>query len=194
MSNILSNYDHILVSARELIVRGGYNGFSYADIAEIVGIRKASIHHHFPTKLDLVLTLVNQYRLNAETGIAQLEQNVTDPVDQLRAFVDHWAQCIEDGSRPFCVCALLASELPLLPREIAIEVNAYFQLLSKWLARVFESASKLGRIHISRAPEVEAEVFMAMVHGAMLSARAFADPGKFSLITNAALDSLAPRH
>ncbi len=28
---------------------GGYNGFSYADIAEVVGIRKTSIHHHFPT-------------------------------------------------------------------------------------------------------------------------------------------------
>ena len=28
----------------------GYSAFSYADLAVEVGIRKASIHHHFPTK------------------------------------------------------------------------------------------------------------------------------------------------
>ena len=33
-------YDAILACARALIAKGGYNGFSYADIAEVVGIRK----------------------------------------------------------------------------------------------------------------------------------------------------------
>ena len=53
--------DDILAAARRFIVAGGYNGFSYADIAEVVGIRKASIHHHFPSKVDLVQTLVRRY-------------------------------------------------------------------------------------------------------------------------------------
>ena len=44
--------DDILGCARTLIIAGGYNGFSYADVAAVVGIRKASIHHHFPTKVD----------------------------------------------------------------------------------------------------------------------------------------------
>ena len=34
--------------ARQLLAAGGYNGFSYADLSEKVGIGKASIHHHFP--------------------------------------------------------------------------------------------------------------------------------------------------
>ncbi|WP_457154700.1 TetR/AcrR family transcriptional regulator, partial [Mesorhizobium sp. P5_C1] len=58
MSNLVMTSDQILSSARNFIVSGGYNGFSYADIAEVVGIRKASIHHHFPSKVDLVRTLV----------------------------------------------------------------------------------------------------------------------------------------
>ena len=30
--------------------RLGYSAFSYADLAAAVGIRKPSIHHHFPAK------------------------------------------------------------------------------------------------------------------------------------------------
>ncbi|MGF9562645.1 TetR/AcrR family transcriptional regulator [Neorhizobium sp. JUb45] len=194
MSNLVSTYDHILACAQKLIVSGGYNGFSYADISDIVGIRKASIHHHFPSKVDLVQTLVSRYRQNAETGIAGIEQNMADPLEQLHTFTNHWAQCITDGSRPFCVCALLASELPLLPPEIGLEVKAYFQLLSAWLTRAFDSAARQGAIHLSRSPEVEAELFMATVHGAMLSARAYGDASKFSMITSAAFDQMKVKH
>jgi TetR/AcrR family transcriptional repressor of nem operon len=190
MSNVLSNFEHILASAQKLVVSGGYNGFSYADISKIVGIRKASIHHHFPTKVDLILALVRRYRQDAEAAFDMLERNVTDPIDQLQAFIGYWAECIEDGSRPFCVCALLASELPLLPSDVAVEVKAYFQLLSGWLTRTFERASKAGLLHLRHTPGDEADLFMAVIHGAMLSARAYADAGKFSVIASAALDHI----
>ncbi len=112
MSNLSTTSDDILASARNLIVSGGYNGFSYADIAEVVGIRKASIHHHFPTKSDLVRKLLLRYREDAQAGVEALERNVPEPREILKIYADHWAGCIEDASRPFCVCAMLASELP----------------------------------------------------------------------------------
>jgi TetR/AcrR family transcriptional repressor of nem operon len=43
----------LLDVAEELLLTRGYNGFSYNDIAEKVGIRKASIHYHFPSKSGL---------------------------------------------------------------------------------------------------------------------------------------------
>lgn len=194
MSDVLPTFDQILACARNLIVSGGYNGFSYADISSVVGIRKASIHHHFPTKVDLVRALVSRYRQEAEAGIANIEQTVPDPLDQMRTYAGYWEKCIADGSRPFCVCALLASEIPSLPREVAFEVKAYFRLLSAWLAKAIDSASKQGLIHISRAPDIEAELFMATVHGAMLSARAYGDPQIFALITTALFEGMNPKH
>ena len=44
----------IIQRTNELLASCGYNGFSYADIAELLDVRKASIHHHFPAKADLV--------------------------------------------------------------------------------------------------------------------------------------------
>ncbi|CAN7557124.1 TetR/AcrR family transcriptional regulator [Rhizobium rhizogenes] len=192
MSNLLTTSDEILASARTLIMSGGYNGFSYADIAEVVGIRKASIHHHFPSKVDLVRTLVKQYREDAEMAVAGLEQNVPDPLQLLKTYAGHWAKCIEDASRPFCVCALLASELPALPPEVAGEVKAFFRFASTWLTSVMERGSKEGTVNLSSEPRVEAEAFMATVHGAMLSARAYGAPEVFATILAPTLERLSP--
>lgn len=193
MNNLSTTSDDILACARSLIIAGGYNGFSYADIAEVVGIRKASIHHHFPSKVDLVRTLVAQYRTEAEAGMARLERQVSDPLEQLKSYTGYWESCIADASAPFCVCALLASQLPVLPDEIALEVRAHFRFLSAWLASVLERGARHGRLDLTGTPRGEAEAFMATVHGAMLSARAYGDPKIFAAVTGALLDRLAPR-
>jgi len=141
--------DDILGCARTLIVVGGYNGFSYADIAAVVGIRKASIHHHFPTKVDLVRTLLQRYREEAELGISEFGRRSENPVDQLRSYVGFWEGCIGDPTTSFCVCALLASQIPVLPDEIVDEVRAYFRVLSGWLTALLDRGVGQGAIALS---------------------------------------------
>ncbi|WP_372088319.1 TetR/AcrR family transcriptional regulator (plasmid) [Tistrella mobilis] len=191
MSTPRNTADDILRCARTLVVAGGYNGFSYADIAAVVGIRKASIHHHFPGKVDLVRALVVQYRDEAEAGLAALARHHPEPLDQLRAYIGFWEGCIGDGSLSFCVCALLACEIPVLPPEVAQEVTAYFRRLSAWLAAVMDQGAAGGTMVLAAPPRVAAESFMATVHGAMLSARACGDPAIFGMITRPLIDRLA---
>jgi TetR/AcrR family transcriptional repressor of nem operon len=194
MSNLSTTSDDILACARSLIVAGGYNGFSYADISGVVGIRKASIHHHFPSKADLVRTLVARYREEVEAGIANLERQVSNPLEQLRFYTGYWEACIADGSAPFCVCALLASQLPVLPEEVGHEVRAHFRSLSAWLTSVMERGARHGQLQLMGTPRAETEAFMATVHGAMLSARAYGDPKIFGVVIGSILERLAPRH
>jgi len=194
MTGSTSTSDEILRCARSLLIQGGYNGFSYADIAKVVGIRNASIHHHFPSKAELVRTLVARYREEAEAGIAHLERQISDPAAQLGAYVGYWEGCISDASRPFCVCALLASEIPVLPEEIAREVRAHFRMLSAWLTSVLERGAQQGSLRFAGTAKAEAESFMACAHGAMLSARAYGDPKAFGLVTRPLLERLAPPH
>jgi TetR/AcrR family transcriptional regulator, transcriptional repressor for nem operon len=193
MSKPSSTADDILTCAQSLIVTGGYNGFSYADIADVVGIRKPSIHHHFPSKADLVKTLVSRYLEAAEEGIGNLERAVPGPLDQLRAYIGYWKTCIGDASAPFCVCALLAVELPVLPEEVALQIRAYFRFLSGWLASVLERGAQQGVILLTDTPRIEADAFMATVHGAMLSARAYGDTTMFGLIMDPQLARLSAK-
>jgi TetR/AcrR family transcriptional regulator, transcriptional repressor for nem operon len=182
--------ERIMDEAHRLLVERGFSAFSYADIAETVQIRKASIHHHFPTKVDLVRALVAQYREEAEAGIAALERHVTDPAEQLRAYNSYWLGCIGDASKGYCVCALLASQMPALPQEVVLEVRAHFRSLSAWLTSVLERGVRQGSLVLTGDPHAEAETFMATVHGAMLSARAYGDPEIFGSITRPLVEKL----
>jgi TetR/AcrR family transcriptional repressor of nem operon len=190
MMKLSSTSDDILACARTLIASGGYNGFSYADIADVVGIRKPSIHHHFPSKADLVKTLAARYREAAEEGLATLETSISAPLEQLRAYIGYWQACIGDASAPFCVCALLASEMPILPEEVALEIRLYFRFLSGWLTNVLVRGVEQGAIVLRNAPRVEAEAFMATVHGAMLSARAYGDTSIFATVMHPQLERM----
>ena len=192
MTNLSPTAENILDCARSLIVAGGYNGFSYADIAGVVGIRKASIHHHFPSKADLVQALVARYRAQAREGLAQLSAHVTDPARQLEAYLGYWRNCIADNSAPICVSALLASEIPLLPDAVAAEVQAHFRSLAKWLEGALARGEAEGSLTLTSAPKIEAEAFMATVHGAMLSARAYGDADIFATVTRSLMQKIMP--
>lgn len=190
MAKLTNTSDEIIRCARTLIIAGGYNGFSYADIADVVGIRKASIHHHFPSKVDLVRTLLQLYREEAKAGLATVTSYNTDPADQLRAYINYWAACIGDPTSSFCVCALLASQIPVLPPEIVVEVRAHFRTLSTWLASVIEEGAAQDTFLLADTAQSEAESFMAAVHGAMLSARVYGDEKVFRLVTEPLIERL----
>jgi len=171
--------------AAQLIMRVGYNGFSYADLSERFGIRKASIHHHFPSKVDLVVAVVEQARAGIRVQIAGLDEGSPVALDQLRFYTGYWERCIKDQSAPFCLAAVLAAELPGLPEEVAASVRGHFVDLGKWLERLLELGVEQGSVNLEASPDVEAQAFMATVYGAMLAARAFDDPQRFDVIVEA---------
>lgn len=188
-----SKANEIISYTRQLLTSGGYQSFSFADISAKVNIRKASIHHHFPSKAELVKVVVTGYREEARAGMQAMSRQMNNPVAELQAYVDYWATCIREGSSPFCICAMLAVELPTLPPEIASEVTGHFSDLTDWLASLLRRGESEKRLRISGAPADEASLLMATVHGAMLSARAFNDADIFRRIVQPLIDSITLR-
>lgn len=182
--------DAILQAARASIIAGGYQAFSYADIAAVVGIRKASVHHHFPTKVDLVQELVRRYREEAAAGLAGIEAHTDGPLDALRAYAGYWETCVAESDAAYCLCALLATQIPVLPEPVAAEVREHFRALSQWLTAVIGRGVRDGVLTGAGDARVEAESFMAAVHGAMLTARAYGDPTVFATIVQPAIQRL----
>jgi AcrR family transcriptional regulator len=53
--------EKILAAARRVAQAHGYKGLNFRDLAEDVGIRAASIYHHFPSKADLAAAVAGRY-------------------------------------------------------------------------------------------------------------------------------------
>lgn len=77
-----------------------------------------------------------------------------------------------------------------MPQDVVLEVRAHFRSLSAWITSVLERGAKQGVLVLSSDARAEAEMFMAAVHGAMLSARAYGDPEVFGVITEPLFDRL----
>ena len=185
--------DRILQTAKALISDLGYSAFSYADIADVVHISKASIHHHFPTKAQLVVAILKSHRERLLQGTESMALEVEDPLARLQIYVQHWEGCIRNKQEPFCVAALLAAELPSLPEEVRIEVQRHFRELSGWIRETLEEGAKKRKLKLRGSPEDEAQAFMAIVHGAMLSARALGSADVFARVTTDALQRMSVR-
>ena len=64
-------------------------------------------------------------------------------------------------------------------------VRGHFSDLSRWLEHVLTLGVKQGAMRLESSPAIEAQNFLAVVYGAMLAARAFDDPDRFSVIVDA---------
>jgi TetR/AcrR family transcriptional repressor of nem operon len=187
----MTTQQKLIDSARHLIQTRGYNGFSYADVAEEVQVRKASIHHHFPAKADLARAVVEQSRALIVEQTKTLAGRAFNPDEQLRMYTGYWEKCIADASAPFCVAGMLAAELPTLPDDLAGDVRLHFRDLSNWLEIVLTKGAQMGLFNLQGSARQEAESFMAMVYGAMLAARAYGDPKVFADIVESGLKRIA---
>jgi TetR/AcrR family transcriptional regulator, transcriptional repressor for nem operon len=180
----------ILEAGRQLIMRRGYSGFSYADISDAIDIRKASIHHHFPTKADLAVAVVKQYTELFDTDMAALQASGADALAKLQAYIGYWQRCITDDSAPFCVAGMLGAELPILPDEVAQEVRAHFENIAQWLEKVLEEGSQSNQLHLKETPKSEAATLLSIVYGAMLTARVYGNAEFFKHVTDDAVARL----
>ena len=67
--------DQILDLAEMLIQTRGYTAFGYQDIADRLGIRKASIHYHFPSKTNLGAAVVDRYAARFDAALTAIAED-----------------------------------------------------------------------------------------------------------------------
>ena len=78
----------LLNSAEGAARRLGFDEFSYAYLAEEVGIRKASIHHHYTIKATLTVVLMQLYYADFEKACWNIETAETSSSGRLLALVN----------------------------------------------------------------------------------------------------------
>jgi TetR/AcrR family transcriptional regulator, transcriptional repressor for nem operon len=162
--------DAIMDAAERHIRLAGYSGFSYRDIAADVGIRSASVHHHFPTKEMLAAAVARRYVDRFELAVEREEAVGAGRVEAWRRV---FRRAVHEDGR-MCLCGALGAASAHLPPAVALEARRFFE----------RGLDNLTGTHGLSRPD--AMRVMATLEGAMLLAAALGDPASFDLVIGAA--------
>src|SRR4051812_38849388 len=130
----------ILDVAERLVQTRGFNGFSYADIAEALEVTKASLHYHFPAKAELGARLIERYERNFAEALEAIDSRSKKPRDKLRRYVALYEGVLKDGR--MCLCGMLAAEFATLPEGMRTEMRRFFDANEKWLSGVLQEGRR----------------------------------------------------
>ncbi|RNC81198.1 MAG: TetR/AcrR family transcriptional regulator [Phycisphaera sp.] len=163
--------EQILEIATELIQTRGYTAFSYQDLSDRLGITKASIHHHFPSKANLGFAVAERYSTAVTASLAEVKQNTDDPWEQLDGYVGQILQLIKTRDR-ICAAGAVHSEYNVVPESMSDAMARLAKHIIAWLTDVLEVGRREGMMDFPGKPEHQAALVFAAAQGAMQFGRA----------------------
>ncbi len=179
----------ILSEATSLTRQRGYASFSFAHLAETVGIRKPSIHHHFPNKADLGVNIVLAYSKDMREKLENITEAERTPIRTLRAYSGLYSEGLQRGE--LCLCAMLATEADAVPEVVQVEVQRFFRDQLSWIATQVSSGQLIGEIRSTIIPEDFALDYLSSLQGAAVMARSLGIPEKFDRVVEDSLATLS---
>jgi len=134
----------LLDCAEELIQRVGVNAMSYKHLSDEIGIRKASIHYHFPKKEDMVVALLCRCR-DVHCEMYRTIANSDDTArNKILAIADLYASSLEAGK--VCAVGMLSVEFESLGEAAQEATRLSIDAASKIFETIFVQAINEGLI------------------------------------------------
>jgi TetR/AcrR family transcriptional regulator, transcriptional repressor for nem operon len=164
----------ILEAARRAAQAHGYGGLNFRDIGAEVGIKAASIYHHFPSKADLGAAVAKRYWEVMAANLESLAAATGEPRKALEAYPGLFRRSLEEDNR-MCLFSFMAAEYDDLPDTVKAEVQTFADINVAWLTKMLAAATSLPESEC----ETKARAIFAAVAGAQLMARSRADLSLF---------------
>jgi len=183
-----STYDGILDSAQALAQRLGFNAFSYADIAAELGIRKASIHYHFPSKRDLEVELLRRYQAGFMAELQTIQSSVVGSEQQLKRYAQLYSSTLNDDR--ICLAGMMASDIGALSEDLRKSLQGFFNQQVAWLAEVFNAGKSNDEFSFTGPAAAQASAFLAALQGGLLMANAMGDKAAFKQLVQTLIDKI----
>jgi TetR/AcrR family transcriptional regulator, transcriptional repressor for nem operon len=179
----------IIAAAERRMREGGFHGFSFREIAADVGIKSASVHHHFPTKEDLAAAVARAYTERHMADLGDPKDPRRAPADLIALYVDLFRYSLVEDRR-MCLCGILATEASALPSGLNSEAKAFFARNLAWLEAVVARIAPGAR---RRDVKAKALGIAATLEGAMLVAHSLGDMDAFEAVVRELNESLSLR-
>jgi TetR/AcrR family transcriptional repressor of nem operon len=177
--------------AQALVQTVGANAMSYQQISEAVGIRKASIHHHFPTKADLIEALVERYSQCFFELVDRILNSRHTGRQKLREYIALFEGTLREGAQDkACAMGMLGAEARTLGPVALDRVKLFFSQNEQRVAMILEEGRRDGSLSFEGSSTAMASLIFSLLEGEMLVARGRANADHFRVVADQLLRML----
>ena len=159
----------ILQTSLELFSQNGYDATSVAQICQRAQVSKGAFYHHFPSKQELFLALMESWLGNV-TGlfesVGESAQNVPQALDQMGKISGRLFAALEGGFPILLEFWTQASRQPSVWEKAVAPYQRYLD----YFTRLMQTGIDEGSFDPSVDPETAARNLTAMVMGLLLQA------------------------
>lgn len=157
-----------LFEGKFLLQKFGFDGFSFQDIADKLGLRKQSLYVHFKSKEALANELINEYRAFQKNWTETVSYFKTE--DQIGA----WFECLfkyASDDLKYCSIAAFATDYNSLPKSAKKNLQQIYFDIRKWFVGVITQGQKDGVFRRDLTADELTEIILALAFGGQQMAR-----------------------
>ena len=178
----------LLDCAQDLIQRVGANAMSYNDLSKTVGIRKASIHYHFPKKEDLIIAILSRCREEYTEIYNEIIHSDHGAKHKLYMLCEIYEENLRNDKT--CILGMLSVEYESLGEKIQAITQEAIINSTKFYEQIFLQAIEEKSLSSEVNTYDAAYGFLSCLLGAQIMARCNNDIAGFTRVAKLYIEAL----
>lgn len=167
----------LLEQGMAMLLQRGYNDLGVAALLEATQIPKGSFYHHFSSKEDFALQVIDLYMTEVHKGLDHyLGDKSVPPLKRVRGFFEGTVQKYRGEGYLGCLLGGLGQELSGVSENFRRKVEECFNAIAGRIAVVLQEAIDAGDLAKGTDPQKMAELLVNCWEGAALRMRLRRDP------------------
>jgi len=157
----------------ELINQGGYHATGIDAVLKLAGVPKGSFYHHFKSKEDFGLEVIDQFTERLEQNLALfLGEEGVPPLERIRNFLENrTARLAQNHFTRGCLIGNLGQEMADLNERFRERLEGAFEMWQRRLAACLQEAQRRGDLPKDLDPHLTAGFILSSFQGALLRAK-----------------------
>ena len=162
----------LLEAGLRMLLERGYNDLGIQALLKETGTPKGSFYHHFESKEDFALQVVDAYMVEVHAGLdACLSDSETPPLQRVRNFFEATRDSYARDGYLGCMLGGLGQELAGISEAMCARIEQCFTVLGARFAACLTEAKARGDIASDADPEELATLLVNCWEGAALRCR-----------------------
>jgi TetR/AcrR family transcriptional repressor of nem operon len=162
----------LIAAGLRLLLERGYHAVGVQDLLDETGVPKGSFYHHFASKEDFALQVIDAYQANVHQLLqVTLTDRRSPPLDRIRAFFDGVRQSYAAEGYLGCFLGALGQELSGASDVFRRKIDGCLAYIASGLGGCLDEARRRGDIPASTDPTAMADLLVNAWEGAALRSR-----------------------